>query len=215
MQKKGSPNCKAAMSGSRITEQPRDQVVVAGHSAILSCAVSNYSGIVQWTKDGLALGMGNGLPAWPRYRIVGEAEKGEHNLQIQEADLSDDAVYECQATEVALRSDRAMLTVLVPPEDPVIDDGPEILLRAGSTYNLTCRASGAKPAADIVWYQDGAVQDGAAISKALMDDGKRSVTTSTLPITPTDVDIGRLFTCLTSNTALPAGKEATVRLNVH
>ncbi|XP_059805809.1 kin of IRRE-like protein 1 isoform X1 [Hypanus sabinus] len=205
---------RTKVSGSRITEQPQDQVVVAGDSALLSCAVFNYSGIVQWTKDGLALGMGNGLPAWPRYRIVGEVEKGEHNLQIQNADLSDDAVYECQATEVALRSDRATLTVLVPPDDPVIDDGPEILLKAGSMYNLTCRASGAKPAADITWYQDGAMQEGAASSKTVMDDGKRSTTISTLPITPTDVDTGHKFSCHTSNKALPAGKETFVQLNV-
>ncbi|XP_078277029.1 kin of IRRE-like protein 1 [Rhinoraja longicauda] len=204
-----------AASGSQIMEQPRDQVVVAGHGALLSCTVFNYSGIVQWTKDGLALGMGNGLPAWPRYRIVGDAEKGEHNLQIQDAELSDDAVYECQATEVALRSDTATLTVLVPPDEPVIDGGPEILLRAGSTYNLTCRASGAKPAAHIIWHRDGAIQDGAAISKAVMDDGKRETTTSTLTISPTDLDIGRRYTCRCSNKALPGGKETTVRLNVH
>ncbi|XP_055510321.1 kin of IRRE-like protein 1 [Leucoraja erinacea] len=204
-----------AASGSQIMEQPQDQVVVAGDSALLSCAVFNYSGIVQWTKDGLALGMGNGLPAWPRYRIVGDAEKGEHNLQIQDAELSDDAVYECQATGVALRSDTATLTVLVPPDEPVIDGGPEILLRAGSTYNLTCRASGAKPAAHIVWHRDGAAQDGAATSKTVMDDGKRETTTSILTISPTDLDIGRRYTCRGSNKALPGGKETTVRLNVH
>ncbi|XP_078394359.1 kin of IRRE-like protein 1, partial [Cetorhinus maximus] len=202
-------------SSTRITQQPSDQVVVAGESTVLSCAVHNYSGIVQWTKDGLALGMGYGLPAWPRYRIVGDVDKGVYDLEIQEAELSDDAVYECQATEVALRSDRATLTVLIPPSDPVIDGAPEILLRAGTPYNLTCRVQGAKPAAGIVWYTGGLQQPGATSSHALMNDGKRATTVSVLTFWPTDRDIGREFTCRTSNKALPAGKETSVQLNVH
>ncbi|NXJ16810.1 KIRR1 protein, partial [Odontophorus gujanensis] len=96
----------------RFVEEPEDQTVVAGHRIVLSCVVLNYSGIVQWTKDGLALGMGQGLKAWPRYRIVGTADSGQYNLEISDAELSDDAVYECQATEAALRSRRAKLTVL-------------------------------------------------------------------------------------------------------
>ncbi|NXV88998.1 KIRR1 protein, partial [Calonectris borealis] len=96
----------------RFVEEPEDQTVVAGQRIVLSCVVLNYSGIVQWTKDGLALGMGQGLKAWPRYRIVGTADSGQYNLEITDAELSDDAVYECQATEAALRSRRAKLTVL-------------------------------------------------------------------------------------------------------
>ena len=60
-------------------------------------------------SPGLALS----LPAaWPRYRVVGSAEAGQYNLEITDAELSDDASYECQATEAALRSRRAKLTVL-------------------------------------------------------------------------------------------------------
>uniref|UniRef100_A0ACB8G6W8 Kin of IRRE-like protein 1 n=1 Tax=Sphaerodactylus townsendi TaxID=933632 RepID=A0ACB8G6W8_9SAUR len=96
----------------RFTEEPEDQTVVSGQRIVLSCVVLNYSGIVQWTKDGLALGMGQGLKAWPRYRIIGLADSGQYNLEINDAELSDDALYECQATEAALRSRRAKLTVL-------------------------------------------------------------------------------------------------------
>ncbi|XP_072356620.1 kin of IRRE-like protein 1 [Scyliorhinus torazame] len=202
-------------SSTRITQQPVDQVVVASERAVLSCAIYNYSGIVQWTKDGLALGMAYELPAWPRYRILGDKDKGVYDLEIQDAELSDDADYECQATEVALRSNRATLTVLIPPSDPVIDGAPEILLRAGTLYNLTCRVQGAKPAAAITWYSDGQQQDGATSTHALMDDGKRGTTVSVLTFSPTDRDIGREFICRTSNEALPAGKESRVRLNVH
>lgn len=45
----------------RFSQEPADQSVVLGERVVLSCVVFNYSGIVQWTKDGLALGVGEGL----------------------------------------------------------------------------------------------------------------------------------------------------------
>ncbi|XP_026512015.1 kin of IRRE-like protein 1 [Terrapene carolina triunguis] len=159
--------------------------------------------------------MGQGLKAWPRYRIIGTADSGQYNLEITDAELSDDALYECQATEAALRSRRAKLTVLIPPEDPVIDGAPEILLRAGTPYNLTCRARSAKPAATIVWFRDGLQQEDASTSTEVLADGKRETTVSQLLINPTDADIGRVFVCRSTNDAILAGKETSVKLNVH
>lgn len=56
----------------RFSQEPADQSVVLGERVVLSCVVFNYSGIVQWTKDGLALGVGEGLR--------GEWRGGEKNL---------------------------------------------------------------------------------------------------------------------------------------
>lgn len=65
------------------------------------------------------LGANPAVPtAWPRYRIMGTADSGQYNLEISDAELSDDAVYECQATEAALRSRRAKLTVLSKEQTP-------------------------------------------------------------------------------------------------
>lgn len=50
--------------------------------------------------------------AWPRYRILRSSDIGQNNLEISNAELSDDSLYECQATEAALRSRRAKLSVL-------------------------------------------------------------------------------------------------------
>uniref|UniRef100_A0A452TCI2 Kirre like nephrin family adhesion molecule 1 n=1 Tax=Ursus maritimus TaxID=29073 RepID=A0A452TCI2_URSMA len=199
----------------RFSQEPADQTVVAGQRAVLPCVLVNYSGIVQWTKDGLALGMGQGLKAWPRYRVVGSADAGQYNLEITDAELSDDASYECQATEAALRSRRAKLTVLIPPEDTRIDSGPVILLQAGTPHNLTCRAFNAKPAATIIWFRDGTQQEGAVASTELLKDGKRETTISQLLINPTDLDIGRVFTCRSVNEAIPTGKETSIELDVH
>lgn len=52
------------------------------------------------------------LAAWPRYRVLRLVDVGQYNLEISAAELSDDSLYECQATEAALRSRRAKLTVL-------------------------------------------------------------------------------------------------------
>nr|XP_020653955.1 LOW QUALITY PROTEIN: kin of IRRE-like protein 1 [Pogona vitticeps] len=209
------PGTHRTVLQTRFIEEPEDQTVVAGKRTVLSCVVLNYSGIVQWTKDGLALGMGQGLKAWPRYRIVGAVDSGQYNLEITDAELSDDAVYECQATEAALRSRRAKLTVLIPPEDPVIDGAPEILLRAGTPHNLTCRARNAKPAATITWYRGGLPQTEATMATEVLPDGKRETTVSYLLINPTDQDIGRVYVCRCANDAVPEGKEASVQLNVH
>lgn len=49
----------------------------------------------------------------------------------------------------------------VPPEDPVVDGSPELLLMAGTPHNLTCVTRGAKPAAHIQWTKDGVAVEGA------------------------------------------------------
>uniref|UniRef100_A0AAQ4Q207 Ig-like domain-containing protein n=1 Tax=Gasterosteus aculeatus aculeatus TaxID=481459 RepID=A0AAQ4Q207_GASAC len=195
------------------SQEPSDQSVVLGERVVLSCVVFNYSGIVQWTKDGLALGVGEGLRAWPRYRVQRALDVGQYNLEISNAELSDDSLYECQATEAALRSRRAKLNVLIPPEDPVVDGSPEILLMAGNPYNLTCVTRGAKPAAHIQWTKDGVAVEGAY--QEVLPDRKRVTTRSYLPISSVDTDSSRNFTCVARNPAVPTGKRATVTLNVH
>lgn len=49
----------------------------------------------------------------------------------------------------------------------------------------------------------------------MLADGKRETTTSQLAINPTDLDIGRVFSCRSTNEAIPGGKETFVKLNVH
>ncbi|XP_051966485.1 kin of IRRE-like protein 1 isoform X2 [Xyrauchen texanus] len=196
------------------SQQPQDQVVVAGQSVTLPCVIVGYRGMVQWTKDGLALGGERDLPGWARYSLMGDLQSGEHSLVIDSAELGDDAVYECQATQAGLRSHRAKLTVLVPPSDPIVEGGPVVRLKAHAPHNLTCRASGAKPAAEITWYRDGDIMHDAVYSKSLMEDGKRETAVSMLPMVPEDSDSGRTYTCRVLNPAAPAGRQTSVTINV-
>ncbi|XP_011908738.1 PREDICTED: kin of IRRE-like protein 3 isoform X3 [Cercocebus atys] len=196
------------------SQQPQDQVVVSGQPVTLLCAIPEYKKKILWIKDGLALGVGRDLSSYPQYLVVGNHLSGEHHLKILRAELQDDAVYECQAIQAAIRKKKARLTVLVPPDDPVILGGPVISLRAGDPLNLTCHADNAKPAASIIWLRKGEVINGATYSKTLLRDGKRESIVSTLFISPGDVENGQSIVCRATNKAIPGGKETSVTIDI-
>ncbi|KAM4652881.1 kin of IRRE-like protein 2 [Discoglossus pictus] len=200
--------------GAHFSQQPSDQVIVAGKSVTLPCVVIGYRGVVQWTMDGLALGAERDLPGWSRYSIVGDPALGEHNLHIEGVELGDDAIYECQATQAALRSQRAHLTVLIPPGEPMIPGSPILNVLLNTPYNLTCLAPVAKPAAEITWYRDGQQLDWAIYTKELLSDGRSEGASSYLLITPSLGDTGSSYTCRVRNAALPEGRERAVTLSV-
>ncbi|XP_057694927.1 kin of IRRE-like protein 3 isoform X6 [Corythoichthys intestinalis] len=199
---------------SMFSQQPQDLVVVAGQPVTLPCSIPGYHGVVLWIKDGLALGVGRDLSGYPRYTVIGDHGSGEHHLRIQRVELMDDAVFECQAVQAAMRSRPARLTVLVPPEDPVISGGPVVSLRAGDPLNLTCHADNAKPAASIIWIRNGEVLNGAMYSKTLLRDGRRETTVSTLYLSPNNIETGQQIICKASNKAVPNGKETSVTIDI-
>ncbi|KAJ0004075.1 hypothetical protein NQD34_010289 [Periophthalmus magnuspinnatus] len=196
------------------TQQPTDLVVVAGQPVTLPCSIPGFQGMVLWLRDGMALGVNRDLSGYPRYDIVGDHSKGEYHLLIQRTDIQDDAFFECQAIQAAIRSRPARLTVLVPPDDPVIVGAPVVSLRAGDHLNLTCHADNAKPAASIIWIRNGLVLSGAMYSKTLLRDGKRESTVSTLYLSPSNIESGQHITCRASNKAAPNGKDATVTIDI-
>ncbi|XP_041427232.1 kin of IRRE-like protein 3 isoform X3 [Xenopus laevis] len=205
---------KMSEGQSSFTQQPQDQVVVAGQPVSLLCAIPGYHGLLLWIKDGLAIGVGRDLSGYPRYSVGGDHLSGEHNLMIQRAELQDDAMYECQAIQAAIRSRPARLTVLIPPDDPVITGGPVISIRAGDPLNLTCHADNAKPAATITWIKNGEVLNGATYYKTLLRDGKRESIISTLFVSASAIENGQSITCRAMNKAVPGGKETTVTINI-
>nr|XP_023997730.1 kin of IRRE-like protein 3 [Salvelinus alpinus] len=154
------------------------------------------------------------VSGYPRYTVIGDHSTGEHHLRIQRVELMDDAVFECQAIQAAMRSRPARLTVLVPPEDPVIRGGPVVSLRAGDPLNLTCHADNAKPAASIIWIRNGEVLNGAMYSKTLLRDGRRESTVSTLYLSASNIETGQQIICRASNKAVPNGKETSVNIDI-
>lgn len=65
-------------------QQPEDVVVLLGEEARLPCALGAYRGLVQWTKDGLALGGERDLPGeawhhrWDVDLMVSSLELGDY-----------------------------------------------------------------------------------------------------------------------------------------
>ncbi|CAL8305178.1 unnamed protein product, partial [Gadus morhua 'NCC'] len=201
-------------AGPVFTQQPTDLVVVAGQPVTLPCSIPGYHGMVLWLRDGMALGVNRDVSGYPRYDIVGDHGKGEYHLLIQRTEMQDDAFFECQAIQAAIRSRPARLTVLVPPDDPVIVGSPVVSLRAGDHLNLTCHADNAKPAASIIWIRNGLVLSGAMYSKTLLRDGRRESTVSTLYLSPSNIESGQQITCRASNKAAPNGKDTTVTVDI-
>ncbi|KAF3841463.1 hypothetical protein F7725_007325 [Dissostichus mawsoni] len=148
---------------------------------------------------------------YPRYDIIGDHSKGEYHLLIQRTEIQDDAFFECQAIQAAIRS---RPPPHFPPDDPVIVGAPVMSLRAGDHFNLTCHADNAKPAASIIWIRNGLVLSGAMYSKTLLRDGKRESTVSTLYLSPSNIESGQQITCRASNKAAPNGKDATVTIDI-
>nr|XP_029527434.1 kin of IRRE-like protein 3 [Oncorhynchus nerka] len=204
----------AAGASAVFTQQPTDLVVVAGQPVTLPCSIPGYHGMVLWLRDGMALGVNRDLSGYPRYDIVGDHSKGEYHLLIQRTEMQDDAFFECQAIQAAIRTRPARLTVLVPPEDPVIMGAPVVSLRAGDPLNLTCHADNAKPAASIIWIRNGQVLNGAMYSKTLLRDGRRESTVSTLYLSASNIETGQRITCRASNKAAPNGKDAIVTIDI-
>ncbi|XP_036603188.1 kin of IRRE-like protein 2 [Trichosurus vulpecula] len=196
-------------------QQPEDLEVVLGEEATLPCALSGYHGLVQWTKDGLALGGERDLPGWSRYWIAGDRASGHHDLHIGAAELGDEASYECQATQAALRSRPARLQVLVPPEAPEVLGAPTVALVAGVPGNLTCRTrGGARPIPELLWFRDGIRLEGASYSQTLLASGMLGAAESSLSITPSARDDGASFICQARSPALPTGKDTEVTLSL-
>ncbi|KAM7058171.1 kin of IRRE-like protein 2 isoform 2-T2 [Molossus nigricans] len=196
-------------------QQPEDLVVLLGEEARLPCALGTYSGLVQWTKDGLALGGERDLPGWSRYWISGNAASGQHDLHIRPVELEDQASYECQATQAGLRSRPAQLHVLVPPEAPHVLGGPSVSLVAGVPANLTCQSRGdARPTPELLWFRDGVRLDGTTSYQTLLKKGTAESVESILSLTPSSHDDGATLVCRARSQALPAGRDTAITLSL-
>ncbi|XP_012586027.1 PREDICTED: kin of IRRE-like protein 2 [Condylura cristata] len=208
--------CLRGQAGSpHFLQQPEDLVVLLGDEARLPCALGAYRGLVQWTKDGLALGGESDLPGWSRYWIARNAASGQHDLHIRPVELEDQASYECQATQAGLRSRPARLHVLVPPEAPQVLGGPSVSLVVGVPANLTCRSRGnAHPPAELLWFRDGVRLDGATFHQTVLKEGTAGTLESILSLTPSSRDDGATLVCRARSQALPSGKDTAVTLSL-
>lgn len=154
-----------------------------GETIKLECAVENKVGVLQWTKDDFGLGTDRELAGFDRYRMTGEGET--YDLEIVNATMEDIGRYQCQVgatdTVAPVRSKYAEVSVLAPPEPPVITAGSKLVLIDGKSAMVQCISKGGRPASTIRWLRGGVeVEDGVETKVEELQGTRRLVTVSTL-----------------------------------
>ncbi|CAJ1061659.1 nephrin [Xyrichtys novacula] len=199
--------------------EPRNLTVRMGATAVLRCEVLRASGTVQWVKDGLLLGPQRSLPGFPRYSMTGNPKRGQYHLQIEKAQLDDDALYECQAgrseSSLAIVSTTAWFNVQIPPSRPHFQMDMATPWVAGKKYAVTCVAPDAKPAAEITLYKDGVELTGAESFTVSGSQDKLLNTHAEVTVTALSSDNGRQLACHAKNPALFRPVETTATMSVY
>ncbi|XP_029346962.1 irregular chiasm C-roughest protein [Acyrthosiphon pisum] len=205
--------------------EPDDRSAVVDSTVSLPCKVNDLAGKLQWTKDDFALGTNRNLSyhGYPRYAMTGSDANGEYNLKLNPVTLDDDGVYQCQVGtgkrgDPAIRSRKATLTVLVPPNRPrITPQGDTIYLTENSPIDLECISEGGKPHAEITWT-DGygkVIEDGTETSiEAMAAESKRFTTKSVLRFIPKMEHHNTSISCHAHNSAIDKKLQTKIHLNV-
>ncbi|XP_042079759.1 nephrin isoform X3 [Haplochromis burtoni] len=199
--------------------EPKNLTVRMGATAVLRCEVLRASGTVQWAKDGFLLGPERSLPGFPRYSMIGNPERGQYHLQIEDAQLEDDTQYECQVTSSesssGIISRLAWLDVRIPPSKPYFDMDMSTPWEAGKKYTVTCVAPDAKPLAEITLYKDGVELTGAESFSTSGSKDKLLNAHAEVTVTALSSDNGRELACHAMNPTLLKPVETTMAMNVY
>jgi len=196
----------------RFIEQPQNLTVIEGESVTLKCKIENLGGKVQWSTDGFA--MGYKLETIKSYCSKcaprGNTNKGEYHLYVEDVELGRYNEFECQVSpdhsnaHQALRA-RATLNVIVPPSRvELVGTERRISMNAGTEKQLSCRASGAKPQAKIVWYHGHNKILDQEYSKQITNGHREGTwdTVNTLKFKATSADDGIPIRCVVEHPAL-------------
>ncbi|KAL6109060.1 nphs1 [Pungitius sinensis] len=199
--------------------EPRNLTVRMGETAVLRCEVLRASGTVQWEKDGLLLGPQRSLPGFPHYTMIGNPKRGQSHLQIENAELEDEAFYTCQVgqseSSKAIVSSSAWVNVLIPPSKPYFQVDMEKPWVAGRKYVVACVAPDAKPEAEITLYKDGVELTGTESFTMSGSKDKLLNTHAKVTVTALSSDNGRQLACHANNPALNRHVETTMAMNVY
>ena len=122
------------------------QTASAGSELVLPCSVSESDMAGQqcdWLKDGGIIQQGE--------RIT----QSNCHLVISPVLTLDQGQFQCQVGgERAARSPVVSLSVNTEPGQPHIKEGDSVMADTGETLHLTCQSGGAKPAAEIEWWNE-------------------------------------------------------------
>lgn len=196
-------------------ERPANLTVIEGQSVTLKCTIGSLAGKVQWTTDGFALGYEQSTikSYCSKCRARGDPNKGEFHLLVEDVELGRYNKFECQVSPDTGNNHKmiraaASLNVIVPPEKmELVDTETSVSLHSGTEQALSCRASGAKPPAKIVWYHGHNRILDQEYSKTTNPSLRTGTwdTTNTLKFRATPQDDGSTISCVVEHPALQQG----------
>jgi len=190
--------CVGGRVGQYFLTEPRDVVFKSGEDLKLPCTVGNKKGACQWTKDGFGMGVEPSLPGFPRFSMGGDAEP-DCSLNIYSVQPADEGVYQCQAGAVpgfkAIATTPVVVSVRAEPGVPYIlqaADYQVLEVLEGQHVVLDCESQGARPPAEISWYDGDTAMGPQKIMETVTknQDSGTFKTHSTLTMVPKgDMDI--------------------------
>ena len=138
--------CLCQARGQPLSAGSRTVRYNSGGEAVISCslspAVTTATTKCDWLKEGWLLDLAG------RY-------SSSHNCELVISPVLpvDQGQYQCQlGGSSPLKSPSVELSVNTEPSHPEIQQGDKMMVETGDTLELSCQASGAKPAADIEWW---------------------------------------------------------------
>ncbi|XP_073426770.1 cell adhesion molecule 4 isoform X2 [Dendrobates tinctorius] len=186
--------------------QAENVTVVEGGTAEISCRLHQYDGsIVVIQNPSRQTLFFNGTRALKdeRFQLV-EFTPKLVKIHLSNAKLEDEGGYFCQLYTDDTHHQIATLTVLVPPENPVVEVKEQAV--EGGQVELICSAPRTKPEATLRWYRDRRELKGVTSKQ---ENIKTFSITNSIQFPVERRDNGEIVTCEASHPALKGQKKQT------
>ncbi|XP_069470606.1 cell adhesion molecule 1 isoform X2 [Ambystoma mexicanum] len=175
--------------------------VVEGEVATISCRVINSDGsVIQLLNPNRqTIYFRDYRPLKDNRFQLMNFSSSELRVSLSNVSLNDEGKYFCQLYTDPPLEVFTMVTVLVPPQNLVIDMQKDTAVE-GEEIELNCTAMGGKPAADIRWLKGNKILEGESFTQQMEE--KMSVVTSRVSLTVSREDDGVPVVCLVDHPAV-------------
>lgn len=196
----------AAGEGRAQEVQAENVTVLEGSTAEITCRLHHYDGsIVVIQNPARQTLFFNGTRALKDERFqLAEFTQRQLRIQLARARLDDEGGYFCQLYTDDTHHQIATLTVLVPPETPVVEVTEPAV--EGGEVELSCVVPRARPPATLRWYRDRRELKG---SSSREQRGKVFRQRSVLRLRVERRDHGAILTCEATHPALRGQRRQT------
>uniref|UniRef100_A0A8C0KM72 Cell adhesion molecule 4 n=1 Tax=Canis lupus dingo TaxID=286419 RepID=A0A8C0KM72_CANLU len=182
--------------------QTENVTVAEGGVAEITCRLHQYDGsIVVIQNPARQTLFFNGTRALKDERFqLEEFSPRRVRIRLSDARLEDEGGYFCQLYTEDTHHQIATLTVLVAPENPVVEVREQAV--EGGEVELSCLVPRSRPAAVLRWYRDRKELKGVSSGQ---ENGKVWSVASTVRFRVDRKDDGGIVICEAQNQALPSG----------